>query len=69
MFKSFVIMAWIIIHFGRNPRNGGTPPKDNRDVNIMNSISVVWLFVIVIWLMNDTPDNLISDTSVSAAVE
>ena len=64
-----MIMAWIIIHFGRNPRNGGTPPKDNRDVNIMNSISVVWLFVIVIWLMNDTPDNLISDTSVSAAVE
>ena len=32
----FVIMAWITIHFGRNPRNEGSPPKDNSDINIMN---------------------------------
>ena len=31
----FVIMAWITVNFGRNPRNGGSPPKDNNDVNIM----------------------------------
>ena len=31
----FVIMAWITIHFGRNPRNGGSPPKDN-------SFTVLW---------------------------
>ena len=24
----FIIMAWIIIHFGRKPRNGGSPPRD-----------------------------------------
>jgi len=37
----FVIMALITIHFGWNPRNGGSPPKDNSDVNIMKFISVV----------------------------
>ena len=31
----FVIMARITVHFGRNPRNVGSPPKDNNDVNIM----------------------------------
>jgi hypothetical protein len=57
------------IHFGRNPRNGGSPPKDSSDVNIMNFISVVSLFVIIVWLMNDVPDNLIADTTVRASVE
>ena len=59
----------IIIHFGRNPKNGSSPPKDNSNVNIMNLISGVSLFVIVIWLMNDAPDSLIADTPVSASVE
>jgi hypothetical protein len=68
-FKLFVIEAWIIIYFGRNPRNGGSPPKDNRDVNIMNFISVISLFVLMVWLMNDTPDNLTADTTVSTSVE
>jgi len=35
----------------------------------MNFISVVSLFVIMVWLMNDAPDNLIADTTVSARVE
>ena len=65
----FVIMAWIKINFGRNPRNGGSPPKDNSDVNTMNFISVVSLFVIMVWLINDAPDNPIADTTVSASVE
>jgi len=34
----FVIIAWITIHSGRNPRNGGSPPRDNSDVNIINFI-------------------------------
>jgi len=63
----FVIMAWITIHFGRNPRNGGSPPKDNSDVKIMNFISVVSLFVIMVWLIHDAPDSLIADTTVSAS--
>jgi len=42
----FIIMAWIIIHFGRKPRNGGSPPRGSSDVNIMNFISVASLFVI-----------------------
>lgn len=65
----FVIIAWIIIHFGRNPRNGGSPPRDSNDVNIMNFISAVSLFVIKVWLINETPDNLIADTTVNVSVE
>ena len=59
----FVIMAWTTIHFDRNPRNGGSPPKDNSDLNIMKFISVVSLFVIMVWLINDAPYSLIADTS------
>jgi uncharacterized membrane protein YphA (DoxX/SURF4 family) len=64
----FLIMAWITIHFGRNPKNGGSPPKDNTDVNIMNFITMVSLFVIMVWLINDAPDSLIADTTVSASI-
>jgi len=65
----FVIMAWIIIHFGRKPRNGASPPRDISDVNIINFISVVSLFATIVWLINDAPDSLIADTTVSASVE
>jgi len=37
---------------------GGSQPKDNNDVNIMNFISVVSLFAIMVWLIKDTPDSL-----------
>jgi hypothetical protein len=36
----FMIIAWIMTHFGRNPRNGAIPPKDSNGVNIMNFIKV-----------------------------
>ena len=62
----FVIIAWITINFGRNPRNGGSPPRDNSEVNIINFISVVSLFVIMVLLINDVPDSLMADTTVSA---
>jgi hypothetical protein len=65
----FVIIAWMTIHFGRNPRNGGSPPRDSSEVNIINFISVVSLFVIMVWLINDVPDSLMADTTVSANVE
>jgi hypothetical protein len=42
----FVVNAWMVIHFGRNPRNGGSPPSDNSDVNFMNFVRGVSLFVI-----------------------
>ena len=47
----------------------GAPPKDNNDVNSMNFIIVVSLFIIMVWLINEAPDNLIADTTVSARVE
>jgi hypothetical protein len=27
---------WIISHFGRNPKNGGSPPKDSKLQNKAN---------------------------------
>lgn len=65
----FIIIAWIIIHFGRNPRKGGNPPKDNRDVNIISFIRAISLFVIMVWLMKDTPDSLMADTTVNVRIE
>ena len=67
--KLFVIVAWIIIDFGSNPRNVGSPPEDNSDVNIMNFIGVASLFVIMVWLINDIPDNSMADTTVNANVQ
>lgn len=46
--NSFMVIAWIISHFGRNPRNGGSPPRESSDVNIMNFINLVSLFVIIV---------------------
>jgi hypothetical protein len=57
------------IHLGKNPRNGGSPPKDSNDVNIINFISAVSLFVIMVWLIKDVPDSLMADTTVSDNVE
>jgi hypothetical protein len=47
--------------------NGGRPPSDSSDVNIMNFIRVASLFVIIVWLMNDVPDSLMADTTVTAS--
>jgi hypothetical protein len=58
-----------MIHLGRNPKNGGNPPKESSDVNIMNFISVVSLFGSMIWLMKEVPDSLMAETTVSARVE
>lgn len=65
----FVIISWITIHLGRNPRKGGNPPRDNNDVNIMNFVSMASLFVKRVWLINDTLDNLIVDSTVNTSVE
>jgi hypothetical protein len=65
----FIIIDWITIHFGRNPRNGGSPPRDSNEVNIINFINVVSLFVIIVWLINDSPDSLMADTTVNANIE
>lgn len=37
-----------MIHFGRKPRKGGSPPSDNSDVNIINFIRATSLFVIMV---------------------
>ena len=43
--------------------------KRPQYIPVMNFISVVSLFVIMVWLINDVPDNLIADATVSASVE
>lgn len=67
--RLFIIMAWIIIHFGRNPRKGGSPPRESNEVNIINLVIVMSLFVIMVWLINDVPDSLMVNTTVTARVE
>jgi hypothetical protein len=59
----------MINHFGRNPSNGRSPPKESSDVNIMIFINLVSLFVIMVWLINDTLDSLITDNTVRTSTE
>lgn len=45
------IMYLIVIHFGKNPRNGGSPPILN--IIIKNDIfSVIFIDFILNWLVN-----------------
>ena len=39
-----LIIDWITIHFGKNPKNGGNPPREMRDENRRNFI--ILLFII-----------------------
>lgn len=36
-------MDWITIHLGKNPKNGGSPPKDNKEINNLNFTKGDWL--------------------------
>lgn len=41
----------IINHLGKNPKNGGNPPKDKRERNKINLITVLLLNNTNIWLI------------------
>jgi len=43
--------------------------KQQQYIAVMNFISVVSLFVIMVWLINVVLDSLIAGTTVSASVE
>jgi len=47
--KLLFVISWIKIHFGINPVNGGRPPKDNRDKNVINFTDGE-AFLLLIWL-------------------
>lgn len=34
-----LLIDWITIHLGRNPKNGGRPPNDNKEINILYFIN------------------------------
>lgn len=39
-----LIMFWIVIHLGKNPRKGGNPPNDMKfTMNIIFIISLVFI--------------------------
>lgn len=42
----------IIINFGKNPINGGNPPKDNKFIKINNLINLFLKFKLNIWFKN-----------------
>jgi hypothetical protein len=33
-----IIEFWIIIHFGKNPKKGGKPPRDSMDISRVNFV-------------------------------
>lgn len=37
-----IVKDWITIHLGKNPKNGGNPPKDNKLKNKKNFIIFEW---------------------------
>jgi hypothetical protein len=41
------IMNWIVIQFGKNPKNVGSPPNDNSVMNTMNFINSAFLLAII----------------------
>jgi len=43
--------AWITSHFGKNPKNGGSPPKDIKEKNIENLITGFILVKENVWLI------------------
>jgi hypothetical protein len=61
-------MTGMTSHFGRNSKNGGSPPKDNNYVNIINFITVASLFVIKILLTNDTIDSFMAVSNVNTNI-
>lgn len=48
------IIDWIIIHFGKNPSIGGSPPNDINDNIIMNFTSVFRFPKRKIWLRKNS---------------
>lgn len=48
--KNLLVIDWITNHFGKNPKNGGSPPKDNRDKKSVNLVKGDSLNEENIWL-------------------
>lgn len=38
-----LLIDWITIHFGKKPKNGGSPPNDNKEVKRLNLTRGDWL--------------------------
>jgi len=41
----------MIIHLGKNPRNGGNPPKESKVIKIINFIKKFEFNILKVWLM------------------
>jgi hypothetical protein len=41
----------MIIHLGKNPKNGGNPPKDNKSKNSEIFISLFLYNILKVWLI------------------
>ena len=57
--EELLIIDWITIHFGKNPKNGGNPPRQRRDENSRNFITLLLLFIKNVWLINEICKGLI----------
>jgi hypothetical protein len=66
--RLFMINSWITVHLGRNPINGGKPPSDISVVNSKNFVAVLW-FAVIVWLTNETLNNLAIVTTGDVNIE
>lgn len=46
----FIFMFWISSHLGKNPRKGGSPPKDRRFMKIRFLLVEFILIEVKMWL-------------------
>lgn len=47
----FLIINSIIIHLGKNPKNGGKPPKDNKSKNNEIFVNLLLCKILKVWLI------------------
>lgn len=49
----FIVKDWITNHFGKNPKNGGSPPNDSKLKNKKNFIVFEWNDKVNNWFIWD----------------
>lgn len=58
-----VINDWITNHLGKNPKKGGSPAKDKKDVRKKNFKIIEWENMLNIWLIKNILNWLNINTS------
>lgn len=60
---------WIITHLGKNPRKGGRPPNESKDVNSKNFMILFSLFIRKVWFTNEICEGIMIEITVKVKIE